>query len=82
LVVAGFDWDSANRDKCQQHGVPLAAIEVVLRGAVAVFPDPDHSQSETRFIAIGKTAAGRSVFIAFTLRKRGHDTYIRPISAR
>jgi uncharacterized protein len=54
----------------------------VFRGSVAVFPDPAHSQREERFLAIGKTARGRSVFIAFTWRRRGQDTYIRPISAR
>jgi len=49
---------------------------------MAVFPDPTHSQGEDRFIGIGKTTQGRSVFIAFTLRTHSDDALIRPISAR
>ena len=26
-VVAGFDWDHGNREKCQKHGVSVADIE-------------------------------------------------------
>ena len=33
-----------------------------------VAPDPAHSLSEQRFIAIGRTPAGRPVFIAFCFR--------------
>jgi uncharacterized DUF497 family protein len=82
VEVVGFDWDKANRTKCQQHGVPLADIESVFHGTLAVFPDPTHSHREERFIAIGQTAHRRHVFIAFTLRTYGTETYIRPISAR
>jgi hypothetical protein len=32
--------------------------------------------------AIGRTDDGRGVFIIFTLRGKGHDLLIRPISAR
>jgi uncharacterized protein len=32
--------------------------------------------------AIGKTAEGRAIFVVFTLRRRGDDILIRPISAR
>lgn len=80
--IVGFDWDRANRDKCQSHGVSLAEIEAVFHGTLSVFPDPFHSHREERFHAIGKTASGRSVFVTFTWRQRGHDTLIRPISAR
>jgi len=80
--VAGFDWDKGNRDKCQEHGIPLAVIETVLRGTITVFPDPAHSQREERFIAIGRTATGRHMLIVFTLRPHGAETYLRPISAR
>jgi uncharacterized DUF497 family protein len=80
--VAGFGWDAANRDKCQRHGDSIAAIESVFARSVAVFPDPAHSRAETRFKAIGKTDESRSVFIVFTLRHRGGDTLVRPVSAR
>lgn len=81
-VAFGFDWDAANRAKCQQHGVAVATIEAIFHGDVAVLPDPSHSQREERFHAIGKTAGGRGVFVVFTLRRREGRTLIRPISAR
>lgn len=80
--IGGFDWDDANRKKCQKHGVSLVAIESLFRRAIAVFPDSDHSGDEERFKAIGKTDAGRSVLIVFTLRVGGSARFIRPISAR
>ena len=82
LVVAGFDWDHGNRDKCQTHGLSLAAVESAFRGPLAVFPDPVHSAAEERLKAIGRTGQGRWVFIVFTLRALGGETFIRPISAR
>lgn len=80
--VTGFEWDYGNRDKCQKHGVSVAALESAFNRTLRVFPDPAHSRSEERFIAIGKTDEGRHVFVAFTLRTHGAETYIRPISAR
>jgi uncharacterized DUF497 family protein len=80
--VAGFDWDDANRDKCQKHGVSLPAVESLFRRPLAVAPDPAHSRGEARFKAIGKTDEGRGVLIVFTLRSRAGETFIRPISAR
>jgi uncharacterized DUF497 family protein len=80
--VVGFEWDAANRDKCGKHGVSAAEIESLFRRSIAVFPDPAHSHVETRFKAIGKTDEGRSILIVFTLRQRGGETLIRPISAR
>ena len=82
LVVAGFDWDQGNRDKCQTHGLSLAVVESAFRGPLAVFPDPVHSAAEERFKAIGRTGHGRWVFIVFTLRALGGETFIRLISAR
>lgn len=81
-TVAGFEWDDGNRDKCQQHGLSLAAVESLFRFPLSVFPDPAHSRQEERFKAIGRTAHGRAVLIVFTLRQRGDATFIRPISAR
>ncbi len=54
----------------------------MLRGPLAVFPDPGHSGIEERFKAIGCTDEGRSVPVVFALRKRGDETFIRPVSAR
>ena len=80
--VTGFEWDKGNRDKCQKHGVSVDALESAFHQTMAIFPDPAHSQDEERFIAIGKTGEGRSVFVAFTLRQKNGETFIRPISVR
>ena len=81
-VVAGFDWDRGNREKCQKHGVSVAEIEFVLTNGPRVTPDPAHSDEEERFIGIGRTAEGKAIFVAFTFRIRGGERFIRPISAR
>ena len=62
------DWDRGNRDKCQKHGVSIAVIESLFRSPIAVFPDPEHSDREERFKAIGRAEDGRGVLIVFTLR--------------
>ena len=80
--VAGFDWDEGNRVKCARHGVSIDDIEGLFQGEVWVFPDPAHSTRETRFPGIGRTVAGRHVFVAFTYRVRDGDRWLRPISAR
>ncbi len=78
----GFDWDAGNRDKCCKHGVSIEEIEAVLRGWPTFSPDKAHSGLEQRFIAAGRTLAGRAVFIAFTLRMRADAVLVRPVSAR
>jgi hypothetical protein len=81
-VTTELEWDRSNRTKSLRHGVTLDEVEELFRGPLAILPDPAHSQTEERFKAIGRTAQGRFVFIAFTLRQRGDRTLIRPISAR
>jgi uncharacterized DUF497 family protein len=80
--VAGFDWDHANREKCQQHGVSISEIESTFERPIAVVPDLHHSGTEERFKAIGTTADGRHVFVVFALRNRDGVPLIRPITAR
>ncbi len=80
--VHGFDWNEGNLDKCQQHGISIDEIEALFSGVIHVFPDPRHSQSEIRHLAIGMAANGRHIFLAFTLRHTGPRRLIRPISAR
>ena len=47
-----------------------------------LIPDTVHSQTETRTWALGKTGAGRMIFIVFTIRRKNGRRLIRPISAR
>jgi len=80
-AISGFDWDAANWPKCAKHGVSKAEIEAVLNHEPMVRPDRTN-RGEPRFNAIGRNAAGRTLFIAFAIRTvKGHKM-IRPISAR
>ena len=60
----------------------MEEIESLFIRPHAIRVDTAHSQSEERIRAIGKTAAGRYVFLVFTIRERDGGRYIRPISAR
>ena len=82
LHVSGFDWDSGNRAKCRKHGVSIEEVESVFLGSPRIAPDPKHSSSEERLIAVGRTGAGRPVFAAFTLRVKDGRRLIRPVTAR
>ncbi len=82
MRIDGLDRDAGNRGTCTKHGVPIETIGSLFEREVHVFPDPRHSTSETRFLAIGRDAGGRYVFVAFTLRGRDGSGLIRPISAR
>jgi uncharacterized protein len=80
LIV--FDWDTGNRTHCRKHGVSIAEIEALLRGNPQIAPDPKHAHAEDRLIAVGRTAAGRPLFVALTIRKRFGRPAIRPVTAR
>jgi hypothetical protein len=82
LHANGFDSDRGNRAKCEKHGLSVAAIEDLFTRPLAILPDAAHSQREKRLRAMGRTEKGRGVFIVFTLRRRGDEVLIRPISAR
>jgi uncharacterized DUF497 family protein len=82
IAVAGIDWDDGNREKCQKHGVSLAEIEHALSANPRFAPDREHSAAEDRFIAVGRTAENRPVFVAFTFRVKDGRMWIRPVSAR
>jgi hypothetical protein len=74
-----FEWHAgkaaANRRK---HGVSFEEAEDVF-AAAAFFEDLDHSEIEPRYLAIGFSAKGRMLKVAFTRREAG---VYRIISAR
>lgn len=80
MQIAGFDWDDGNWPKCGKHGVSREEIEQVFSGAPAVMFDP--FPGEPRMRAIGKTTAGRYVFVVFMPRQVDGLSKLRPISAR
>lgn len=76
----GFEWDEANiRKSYFKHGItPKESEEVFLDSKLQIIPDAKHSLVESRFIAVGKTLEGKSLFVAFCIRRKK----IRVISAR
>jgi uncharacterized protein len=76
----GFEWDEGNLLKnWEKHRVSASECEQVFfnRPLVAGL-DKKHSQSGSRYYALGITDAKRKLFIVFTIRKK----LIRVISAR
>ena len=76
--VSGFDWNTGNRAKCQKHGVSVDEIEGLFARPIMILPDTAHSTAEERLRAIGRTRAGRYVFLVFTVRERHGEKFIRP----
>lgn len=81
-VSEQFDWDEGNKAHCRKHGVSIAEIEALFRSAPWIAPDLKHAHLEDRLIAVGRTAQGRPIFVAFTIREKAGQPTIRPVSAR
>ncbi len=76
----GFDWDAGNAKKNQAaHGVTDGESEqLFFDQPLVATPDEQHSKSEPRFHALGRTSAGRLLMVVFTIR----GDLVRVISAR
>jgi len=77
---SGFEWDEGNIDKnWLKHKVtPAECEQVFFNQPLVVRDDMQHSATEKRFYALGKTDMQRFLFMAFTVR----ENLIRVISAR
>jgi uncharacterized DUF497 family protein len=75
-----FEWDRGKADNnYRKHKVTFdEAATVFYDPLAATFPDPDHSQSERRFISVGCSSRNRLLMVAHT--EQGET--IRIISAR
>jgi len=75
-----FEWDQRKAVlNLKNHRVSFQEATTVFRGALSIIiSDPDHSESETRFIDIGLSHRGRLLVVSYTERDDG----IRIISAR
>ncbi len=80
MEFIGFDWDEGNRDKnWKKHRVSDAECEeVFFHQPLVVRYDPSHSGEGPRYRALGQTAGGRKLFVAFTMR----DNLVRVVSGR
>ena len=76
----GFDWEDGNLEKnWERHRVAFwEAEEVFMNEPLLVRADRSHSSREVRYLALGRTEAGRLLFVSFTIR----GSLIRVISAR
>ena len=76
----GFDWDDGNRDKnWLKHRVSNGECEEVFFNVpLLLAEDVKHSETEQRYLALGRTNGGRLLFISFVIR----TDKIRVISAR
>jgi len=82
-LFEGFDWDAANTDKCQSHGVSIREIEIALVSkTLVVIPDTKHSKDEGRYFAVCRTIQGRDLFVGFTFRMIAGRKLLRPVTAR
>lgn len=79
-AIEGFDWDAGNEPKLlDRHGVASAEVEqAFFQVPLLLANDLRHSATEPRFVALGRTAAGRLLCIVFTVR----GDRVRPISAK
>lgn len=76
----GFEWDKYNINKnWEKHRVsPIESEQIFFNNPLFVADDIEHSESEIRFYALGKTDRNRKLFISFTIRNKK----IRVISSR
>jgi uncharacterized protein len=81
-VGLSFTWDEAkNIENIRKHGVAFTeASSIFRRIPCEIFNDPDHSDYEHRYIAIGFSDKARALLVSHTENATG--TGIRIISAR
>ena len=78
----GFSWDDRkNKSNQKKHKVSFEEAQTVFFDEHAIeYYDPDHSESEDRFLMLGHSYRIRILVVSYTLRKEGSE--IRIISAR
>ncbi|MBI3078719.1 MAG: BrnT family toxin [Deltaproteobacteria bacterium] len=75
MLIRGFQWDIANVEHVQGHGMRPEEVEEVLTGrTVAVY-----RAKRGRYVAYGQTLGGRYLFVVFERRAGGA---VRVITAR
>ncbi|MBN1494074.1 MAG: BrnT family toxin [Candidatus Omnitrophica bacterium] len=77
---SGFEWDKHNtRKNWEKHKItPYEAEQIFFNQPLIVADDEEHSQTERRFYALGRTDLNKKLFVVFTIRNK----VIRVISAR
>jgi len=75
-----FEWDEEKaKTNAAKHGVRFEEAATVFADRLSLtIPDPEHSQTEDRFVLFGKSHAGKLLVVCHT--ERGDN--LRIISAR
>ena len=77
-----FEWDK-KKDKvnCKKHGVSFDEARTVFYDEYAIqFFDPEHSESEDRFLLLGTSIKLKTLVVCHCFRQ--NETIVRIISAR
>ena len=79
-----FEWDPRKAEaNAAKHGITFdEAVTVFLDPDALDGPDVQHSSTESRFRRLGRSADGRTIMVAYTLRRSDDAEAIRIISAR
>ena len=79
-MAINFEWDLAKEQlNLREHGISFDEASTVFRDSLSItIADPDHSDSEYRFIDIGMSHRGQLLVVSYTER----EDRIRIISAR
>jgi uncharacterized DUF497 family protein len=84
-VNYNFEWDPIEaRDNLDKHGVAFDEAVTVFKDskAISIF-DPDHSETEDRWVTMGISEKERLLIVIHTFRKESEDAItIRIISSR
>jgi uncharacterized DUF497 family protein len=84
-VNYNFEWDPTKaRDNLDKHGVAFEEAATVFKDskAISIF-DPDHSETEDRWVTMGISEKGRLLLVIHTFRKESEEAVtIRIISGR
>lgn len=81
-----FEWDEhKNQANINKHKISFEqASTVFLDGSAIIFQDVEHSETEERFIIIGKSALEQVLFVCYCEKSQSDsdEEVIRIISAR
>jgi len=79
-----FEWDeNKNRENIRKHGVAFEEAKTIFFNDFIEKPDIDHSEDESRFIAIGISYYTRELMVSYCYRNRvNEEEIIRIISSR
>jgi uncharacterized DUF497 family protein len=82
MSVISFSWDEQkNETNKKKHGVAFEEAQTVFSDENALeFPDPDHSEDESRFLMLGLSYKLRVLVVCHCVRTE--ELEIRIISAR